>query len=80
MLQGGREMLKGGREMLEGGREMLEGGREMLDGGREITKLQKKGSKGVKIEKSFLVSYTTHIGLPKSKKKFFKFTITLQRI
>ena len=63
--------------MLQGGREMLQGGREMLEGGREITKLQKKGSKGVKIEKSFLVSYTTHIGLPKSEKKFFWFTITL---
>ena len=65
-------MLEGGREMLEGGREMLQGGREMLQGGRKNTKLQKKGLKGVKIEKSFLVPYTTHIGLPKSEKKVFQ--------
>ena len=50
---------------------MLEGGRQMLEGGREITELQKKGSKGVKIEKSFLVPYTAHMGLPKSEKKVF---------
>ena len=56
---------------------MVQGGREMFEGGREITKLQKMGLKGVKIGKSFLVPYTTHIGLPKSEKKFFKFTITL---
>ena len=63
--------------MLEGGREMLQGGREMLQEGRKNTKLQKKGLKGVKIEKCFLSPYTTHIGLPKSEKKFFRFTITL---
>ena len=50
---------------------MSEEGREMLEGGQEITKLQKKGSKGVKIEKSFLVPYTTHIGHLNQKKKVF---------
>ena len=49
----------------------LEGGQDKIEGGREITKLKKKGVKGGKIEKSFLVPYTTHIGLPKSEKKVF---------
>ena len=64
--------------MLEGGREMLEGGREMLQGGRKNTKLQKKRVKGGQNRKTFLVSYTAHIGLPKSEKKNFGFTITLK--
>ena len=49
-----------------------------VTGRSEKHKIAKKGLKGVKIEKSFLVPYTTHIGLPKSEKKFFWFTITLK--
>ena len=67
-LQGGREKLEGGQEKLEGGREKLEGGWEKLEGGREklegcweISKLRKNGLKGVKIEKSFKVPYTTQL-------------------
>ena len=56
----------------------LEGGQDKIEGGREITKSKKKGVKGGKIEKSFLVPYTTHIELPKAEKKFFWFTITLK--
>ena len=39
-------------------------------------KLKKKALKGVKIEKSFLVPYIIHLGLPKSEIKFFWFTHT----